>query len=421
MLRVWTSAFALLSALHGGDGVLRYPDGSFESRFPLHVDECGSTTLPSGQSRLECLKKLRRHLLEDADCNRVICDNIATSTPIEVYANQSDWVPFKNLCGNLQEVFLKIFDLGVELVSREMSEQDVSDLVEAFRIFDEAAAKWLHMPDKADAPAYANSTLAVLRRHASEAAAIAASTLQAFHQDASGGLKGERLLSAGEALARRLQLFIENISVTLLLNFHVGQLEYGGRVDRGQNLVHEMYGDVDSVRVLFHEIPGKRWDSLSFLLHRLGVSERNIAMAEVGVEAANTSQRLLERNGLLSYVGVDPYVRNDGLFEDVQRRLRSFMEDGRFVLHRRTSLDAAELVPEASLDLVFLDARHDFAAVNDDITAWRPKVRPGGILSGHDFSWMFPTTAMAVYQATFAQGEERTLHLAPDGVWWLQV
>ena len=35
-----------------------------------------------------------------------------------------------------------------------------------------------------------------------------------------------------------------------------------------------------------------------------------------GVEAANTSQRLLERNPLLSYIGVDPYVKNDGLYED---------------------------------------------------------------------------------------------------------
>ena len=63
---------------------------------------------------------------EDADCNRVICDNIATSTPIEarcrmsfmlskqpdvnflvqVYANESDWAPFKNLCGHLQDVVI---------------------------------------------------------------------------------------------------------------------------------------------------------------------------------------------------------------------------------------------------------------------------------------------------------------------------
>ena len=78
-----------------------------------------------------CLGRLRQHLLEDADCNRVICDNIFTSTPIEVYANESDWAPFKNLCGHLQELksiekplkctprtlwqelFLGLFDLGV--------------------------------------------------------------------------------------------------------------------------------------------------------------------------------------------------------------------------------------------------------------------------------------------------------------------
>ncbi|CAE8609018.1 unnamed protein product, partial [Polarella glacialis] len=110
----------------------------------------------------------------------------------------------------------------------------------------------------------------------------------------------------------------------------------------------------------------------------------------------------------------------DGLYEDVVRRLQPFRDSGRFTLHRSISLSASDLVADGSMDLVFLDARHDYEAVSDDIQAWRPKVRPGGILSGHDFSWMFPTVAMAVYKSTF-DAPDRTIHLAPDGVWWLQL
>merc|ERR1712060_686065 len=103
-----------------------------------------------------------------------------------------------------------------------------------------------------------------------------------------------------------------------------------------------------SVQTVFHEIPGKRWDALCHLLESLGVSERSIAMAEVGVEAANTSQRLMERNPSLSYVGVDPYVNNDELYEDVFRRLKPYRVAGRYTLHRMTSLAAAELVEDSS-------------------------------------------------------------------------
>merc|ERR1719409_359723 len=93
-------------------------------------------------------------------------------------------------------------------------------------------------------------------------------------------------LATAAAMARRLQLLIENFSVTLLLNYHIARLEHNGRLVEGKNLVHEMYGDVSQISVHFHKIPGKRWDTLSFLLEHLHASERPVAIAEIGVEAA---------------------------------------------------------------------------------------------------------------------------------------
>ena len=52
---------------------------------------------------------------------------------------------------------------------------------------------------------------------------------------------------------------------------------------------------------------------------------------------------------------------------------------------RKTSLDAAELYTDSSLDFVFIDAAHDYKNVRADILAWKEKVKPGGILSGHDY------------------------------------
>jgi len=52
---------------------------------------------------------------------------------------------------------------------------------------------------------------------------------------------------------------------------------------------------------------------------------------------------------------------------------------------RMTSLRAAATYPDNSLDFVFIDADHSYEAIRADIIAWWPKVKIGGIISGHDF------------------------------------
>jgi predicted O-methyltransferase YrrM len=57
----------------------------------------------------------------------------------------------------------------------------------------------------------------------------------------------------------------------------------------------------------------------------------------------------------------------------------------RSLICRMTSLEAAEKVTEYTMDFVYLDARHDYEAVLDDLRAWYPKIRPGGVIAGHDY------------------------------------
>ena len=38
-----------------------------------------------------------------------------------------------------------------------------------------------------------------------------------------------------------------------------------------------------------------------------------------------------------------------------------------------------------SVDFVYIDARHDYKGAMEDIKAWWPKLKKGGLLSGHDF------------------------------------
>eukprot|EP00429_Kryptoperidinium_foliaceum_P105076 CAMPEP_0176255714 /NCGR_PEP_ID=MMETSP0121_2-20121125/37181_1 /TAXON_ID=160619 /ORGANISM="Kryptoperidinium foliaceum, Strain CCMP 1326" /LENGTH=358 /DNA_ID=CAMNT_0017595545 /DNA_START=8 /DNA_END=1084 /DNA_ORIENTATION=+ len=68
-----------------------------------------------------------------------------------------------------------------------------------------------------------------------------------------------------------------------------------------------------------------------------------------------------------------------------EARLAEQLRSGRAEIVSSDSVAAASAVPDASVDFVYLDARHDFAGVVADIQAWWPKVRVGGIFAGHDY------------------------------------
>jgi len=53
--------------------------------------------------------------------------------------------------------------------------------------------------------------------------------------------------------------------------------------------------------------------------------------------------------------------------------------------HQYDSAEAAAIFPDGSVDFCFIDADHSYAGVLRDITAWWPKVRPGGTIGGHDW------------------------------------
>lgn len=58
------------------------------------------------------------------------------------------------------------------------------------------------------------------------------------------------------------------------------------------------------------------------------------------------------------------------------------------------SWEAASLYDDDSIEFVFIDAGHDYDSILRDIIAWYPKVKKGGVISGHD--WHYPDIQRAV-------------------------
>jgi predicted O-methyltransferase YrrM len=48
-------------------------------------------------------------------------------------------------------------------------------------------------------------------------------------------------------------------------------------------------------------------------------------------------------------------------------------------------MDAISDFEDSSLDFVYIDANHTYEAATEDIREWSKKVRPGGIVAGHDY------------------------------------
>lgn len=74
----------------------------------------------------------------------------------------------------------------------------------------------------------------------------------------------------------------------------------------------------------------------------------------------------------------------DRIHRDVVSR---FAGNPRVTVHRLDSRSAAESLAETAFDWVYIDGDHSYEAVQDDLTNWAPRLKPGGVLSGDDYTW----------------------------------
>ncbi len=75
--------------------------------------------------------------------------------------------------------------------------------------------------------------------------------------------------------------------------------------------------------------------------------------------------------------------RHDANFAEATRLLAQF--EHRCTLHRTTAKLFSEAIPSQSLDFVYLDQRLTGQQLQQALSLWHPKIKPGGILAGRDY------------------------------------
>lgn len=136
-------------------------------------------------------------------------------------------------------------------------------------------------------------------------------------------------------------------------------------------------------------------DDFGELLNRRGLTGE---AAEIGTHLGIFAEKILERwSGRCLHL-VDPWQSNMPDYHDdiavmgdrephyqaAMTRLEPF--SGRFSVHRKTSAEAAREFADSSLDFAYVDGNHAYEYVRQDVESWWSKIRPGGILAGHDWT-----------------------------------
>ncbi len=87
-------------------------------------------------------------------------------------------------------------------------------------------------------------------------------------------------------------------------------------------------------------------------------------------------------------------------YEVVRQRFREEIDTGSIVLHRGYSWDELTKFSDRYFDFLYIDAGHDYDSVTRDLEIARPKLKPDGLLAGHDYTkWGRLGSRMGVFEA----------------------
>ncbi len=166
---------------------------------------------------------------------------------------------------------------------------------------------------------------------------------------------------------------------------------HGRTTDAQYNIITEkLLGYVSETEYVPSKFPGSR----SELMSKICAEFPNGKGAEIGTFQGEFSREIVSRwSGSLYMVDVWRALgaeyndtSNHGerdIYKDAINNTVGF--EDRAIMVRASSVVAANMFADESLDFVYIDANHAYDFVKQDIKSWFPKVKKGGYICGHDY------------------------------------
>jgi predicted O-methyltransferase YrrM len=157
-------------------------------------------------------------------------------------------------------------------------------------------------------------------------------------------------------------------------------------------------------------------------------------LVEIGVWKGRSlvflAEALKENNKLVRLFGIDIFdscsheLVSD--FTKLDKPLQTLVQESLdaagvsdlVTLIKGDSVETARQFADNSIAFAFIDAAHEYPAVQRDILAWWPKVKPGGILSGHDYGGDWVGVTQAVNE--FVKEHKLELNVACKHCWHIR-
>jgi hypothetical protein len=111
--------------------------------------------------------------------------------------------------------------------------------------------------------------------------------------------------------------------------------------------------------------------------------------AEIGVDQGDFTDQILRLARPRELHLVDSWATKrygDDKARQVRQRFATQIAAGQVIVHRKLSTAAAPDFADGSLDWIYIDSSHTYDVTAAELRAYASKIRPGGLMAGHDYS-----------------------------------
>lgn len=115
---------------------------------------------------------------------------------------------------------------------------------------------------------------------------------------------------------------------------------------------------------------------------------KNSTVAEIGVDHGDFSEHILRivQPAKLHLVDIwDSERYHRGLMDHVQKKFAKEIEGKQVEINLGLSVEVGPRFPDHYFDWVYIDTVHSYQVTRDELEIYSHKVKPGGIMAGHDF------------------------------------